>query len=127
MFVFSDVVIGYLQDKEKFLFGSGLCSFSKERWGRRAPWHIIHCPLMALFMFLSWAPPSLEPHFLAGWYFLVTFVCSWCWQQITIATQAGAVECYPFKVPASQLPAPPAASSACSSRCTTSPKDPYRG
>jgi Na+/melibiose symporter-like transporter len=52
---------------------------------------------MALCMFLSWSPPMLEPWFLAVWYFVVMLVCSWCWQQITIATQAGAVECYPFK------------------------------
>lgn len=89
----------HTQDKELYLFGGGGCcfSFSKERWGRRAPWHLVHCPLMALCMFLSWSPPMLEPWFLAGWYFVVMLVCSWCWQQITIATQAGAVECYPFK------------------------------
>ena len=99
LFVFSDVGIGYLQDKEKWLFSrDGGAGFSKARWGRRAPWHIVHCPLMALCMYLAWAPPSLHSRFLAGWYFLVMLVCSWCWQQITIATQAGAVECYPFKV-----------------------------
>ena len=50
---------------------------------------------MAVFMFLSWSPPSLDPDFLAIWYFVVVAVCQWCWENIIIATQAGTVECYP--------------------------------
>lgn len=126
MALLNDVAIGYLQDKEKWcvptscllaqhcllgpacqcqtaaltrhrvrcrLFGC----FSKEKWGRRAPWLIVHYPIMALFMYFSWAPPSLKTNFLAVWYSICIGVCQWCWQQITIATQAGAAECYPFK------------------------------
>ena len=73
MALFYDVAIGWLQDKEKCLF-QRRC-FSKARWGRRAPWFIVHCPLMALMMYFSWAPPSLGSSFLLGWYFCVVGVC----------------------------------------------------
>jgi|EP01043_Picozoa_sp_COSAG02_P004117 Na+/melibiose symporter-like transporter len=87
------LAIGYMQDKEKFVFAC----FNKERWGRRAPWLLWHCPLMAVAMYCSWAPPSLEKNFLAGWYFVVVALGMWSWEQILIATQAGTVECYPYK------------------------------
>ena len=95
--IFFDVAIGYLQDKEKLLFGPGC--FTKARWGRRAPWFIVHSPIMALFMYLSWAPPSMAPSFLGFWYFVCTFVCTWCWENIFIGAKAGIVECYPCPHP----------------------------
>jgi hypothetical protein len=55
--------IGFLQDKECCVFRC----FNKERWGRRAPWILLHCPLMSLTMYCAWAPPSLAPDFLAAW------------------------------------------------------------
>ena len=90
--VFS-LMIGHLQDKELLVFRC----FSKERWGRRAPWLLCHCPIMAVSMYFCWAPPSMAPSFLAGWYFFIVALGMWSWEQILIAYQAGAVECYPFK------------------------------
>ena len=91
-----DVAIGYLQDKERWVFAP--CCFSKARWGRRAPWLLVHCPIMAVFMYLSWAPLSVtSTTFLAWWYALVMIGGHWCWQMIFTAAQAGCVECYPFK------------------------------
>ena len=89
--LFVDLAIGYLQDKELFVFRPGC--FSKERWGRRAPWFILHSPILALFMGLAWAPPSLDKNFLVAWYFICMFVCTWSWEHIIIAAKAGAVEC----------------------------------
>eukprot|EP01046_Picozoa_sp_COSAG06_P029972 COSAG06_NODE_2820_length_6233_cov_12.699463_6_plen_459_part_00 len=91
-----DVLIGYLQDKEMWLFGQ--YGFSKERWGRRAPWLIVHSPVMAVAMYLSWTPPDIgSPDSLALWYFVTMFVGTWCWEVIMVAVQAGIVECYPYK------------------------------
>lgn len=87
------LAIGYMQDKEKILFAC----FNKERWGRRAPWLLCHCPLMVVAMYCCWAPPSLEKNFLAGWYFVVVTLGMWSWEQVLIAAQAGTVECYPYK------------------------------
>ena len=87
------LAIGYMQDKEMVVFAC----FSKGRWGRRAPWLVCHCPLMVVAMYCSWAPPSLDKNFLAGWYFVVVALGMWSWEQVLIATQAGTVECYPYK------------------------------
>ena len=90
--VFS-LMIGHMQDKELLVFHC----FSKERWGRRAPWLLCHCPVMAVAMYYCWAPPSMDANFLAFWYFIVVALGMWSWEQIQIAYQAGTVECYPFK------------------------------
>ena len=83
------LMVGHLQDKEMLVFHC----FSKERWGRRAPWLLCHCPIMAVSMYYCWAPPSMDATFLAGWYFFIVALGMWSWEQILIATQAGTVEC----------------------------------
>ena len=48
LFVF-DLIIGIMQDKEMFVFKI----FSKEKWGRRAPWVILSSPIMGLMMYFT--------------------------------------------------------------------------
>ena len=71
--------------------------FNKERWGRRAPWLLLHCPLMACLMYAGWAPPSLDGSFLAHWYFWTQLLGMWCCEHLLIGNMAGSAEAYPYK------------------------------
>ena len=88
-----DVLIGHMQDKELMV---SRC-FAKERWGRRAPWILVHTPVLAVAMYSLLAPPSLDATFLVIWYFVTVLVALWSAEHLIIANQAGSAEIYPFK------------------------------
>jgi len=93
LYILVDMGVGFLQDKEIFVFRI----FNKERWGRRAPWLLLHCPLMACLMYAGWAPPSLDGSFLAHWYFWTQLLGMWCCEHLLIGNMAGSAEAYPYK------------------------------
>ena len=90
--VVNEPLIGMMQDREylgRF--------FAKETYGRRAPWFIVHLPILAACSFAILAPAVQTTPGIYAWFFCVMFLSKWCYTECATSYSSATVEIYPLK------------------------------
>ncbi|CAE8648325.1 unnamed protein product, partial [Polarella glacialis] len=81
---------GYIMDRDLLT----RC-FPMARWGRRAPWFLIHLLMLSLVAIGCFLPPSQNSQMLSYWVFINVIVGSWCLAVCFTAWEAARPEIYP--------------------------------
>ena len=90
----NDMIIGHMQE-------SGISNryFDEEKWGRYAPFFLIHLFVASATIVLAYLPYQLdlEGNQVHAVYFIVCFVGYWAFSNMFISFYSSVVELYPFK------------------------------
>lgn len=70
--------------------------FPVARWGRKAPWLLTHCIILAIACALMFIPPEANAILLHAWFFVLSVTMFFSCSTMTIAFEAARQEIYPY-------------------------------